>query len=71
MGGDGDGPEEGPEDHVRDKDGGEERGEGFSDDELFRLDWRGEDRFERALLSFSDHGVGGENGGDYGGRTTM
>ena len=46
---------------------GEERGEGFADDELLRLDGGGEDRFERALLAFSDHGVGGENGGDDGG----
>ena len=31
-----------------------------------RVDGRGEDRFERALLALADDGVGGEDGGDDG-----
>ena len=54
MGEQGDGPEEDPEDDVRDKEGGEERGQGLADEEFFTPDGGGEDWFERALLAFSD-----------------
>ncbi len=60
------GGEEDPEDHIGDGEGGEERGQGLADEELFSMDGGGEDRFEGALLALADDRVGGEDRGDDG-----